>query len=83
MEVFLSDRQLEELLGELCVELGFCLNPQAYDEIIRSTPTEISEFVDRIFVLEGLNPDLADSSVRRRMKGMVAAACRKHDTGAT
>jgi hypothetical protein len=64
--------ELEYLLENLCVELGFCLQGEAYNRLIENPPPDIASYTDAVFRAEGLDPRLADrklySQVRTRVE---------------
>ncbi len=56
MSTKLSSRQVELLLEELCVVLGFCLPPAANAQLMADPPTGLDEFTDAVIRAEGLDP---------------------------
>jgi hypothetical protein len=56
MERRLSPRQVEFLLEELCVDLGFCLPPDANAQLMREPPTNVDAFTDAVIRAEGFEP---------------------------
>ena len=54
--------------------LGFCLPPEGYDRIMDEPPTDLSEFVDLVFSLEGLNPETADIHLKRKIRDLIVQA---------
>ena len=50
----LSQNDFEFLLGDLCVELGCCINGLAAQRLWESQPSTVDEFVERLFAAEGL-----------------------------
>jgi hypothetical protein len=56
MEFQLSPKQVEALLYELCVVLGFCLPPNANVQFTHEPPTGVDEFTDAVIQAEGLDP---------------------------
>jgi hypothetical protein len=54
-KVLLPRERVEELLGELCVKYGFCLNPVAYIRILNSPPRTIDRFTEVVFSAEGMD----------------------------
>jgi hypothetical protein len=61
----LSPEQVEALLYELCVRLGFCLKPEHDDRFRASHPTDAREFAREVFVAEGMNPETARPELMR------------------
>jgi hypothetical protein len=56
MDIQPSSRQVELLLQELCVVLGFCLPPEVNARLMREPPTDVDEFTDAVIRAEGLDP---------------------------
>jgi hypothetical protein len=54
-KVLLAPERVQELLGELCVKLGFCLHPVAQFRIANSPPRTIDRFTDVVFSAEGMD----------------------------
>jgi hypothetical protein len=52
----MSSAQVEALLYELCVVLGFCLPPDAQARLRKSPPTDVDAFTDAVIRAEGLDP---------------------------
>ncbi len=44
----MSPRQIELLLEELCVVLGFCLPPDANVRLMHEPPTDVDAFTDAV-----------------------------------
>jgi hypothetical protein len=78
MNVQLSPAQVEALLYELCVVLGFCLPPGGQARLRESPPTEVDAFTDAVIRAEGLDP-YADISphLRRDVRARVSEHFRK------
>jgi len=74
LEIVLGQKPRERLLNDLCVKYGFCLPPEGYDKILDEPPTELSEFVDLVFSLEGLNPETADLHLKRQIRDLIVQA---------
>lgn len=55
MKPDISTRQIEFLLEELCVDLGFCLPPNVRAQLVRDPPTDVDEFADAVIRAEGLD----------------------------
>jgi hypothetical protein len=60
------------LLYELCVKLGFCLPPEETMKLVENPPEEVDAFVDAVIRAEGLDPTILDSRVRRQVSELVA-----------
>lgn len=78
MRFKLSSPQVETLLHELCVVLGFCLPPDEQARLRDSPPTEVDAFTDTVIRAEGLDP-YADLPLhlRRDVRARVAEHFRK------
>lgn len=76
----MSSAQVEALLYELCVVLGFCLPPDEQVRLRESPPTEVDAFTDAVIRAEGLDPD-ADIPLhlRRDIRSRVAEHFRKSE----
>ena len=74
MEIQLSAREREKLLGDICVILGLCLPQEGYDALHDNPPAQLSEFVDAVFRYEGLDPETADLRLKRQVRDMIARA---------
>jgi hypothetical protein len=72
----LTSPQVESLLSRLCLRLGFCLDPGAQERLIDDPPATVVDFVDAVFVAEGLDPATADRHLYRQVKAMIADAFR-------
>jgi hypothetical protein len=62
----------ERLLDNLCVQLGFCLDPDDRKVLIESPPSTVDSFADEVIKREGLDPLTFDSGIRRKVKDVVA-----------
>jgi len=65
--------EVEALLGKLCVDLGFCLPPDAQDRLIDDPPSDFEAFTNAIFIAEGMNPQTARPELYRKVRDCVAA----------
>ncbi len=74
----MSPPQVEALLAELCVVLGFCLPPDEQARLRESPPNDVDAFTDAVIRAEGLDPH-ADipRHLRRDMRARVAEHFRK------
>ena len=61
---------VESLLDELCVDLGFCLSPEEYGRLRDAPPRDVDVFTDAVFVAEGLDPR-RDNRLRRQVRERV------------
>jgi hypothetical protein len=75
----LLSREVQSLLSKLCIDLGFCLPPDAQAHLEQSPPSQIGEFTDAVFTAEGLDPTTADRHLYRQVKAVVAAAFRRSE----
>ncbi len=63
---------VESLLYELCVDLGFCLPPDAQVRLRDSPPRDVDAFTDAVLIAERLDPLYVDKGLRRAVRDMVA-----------
>ena len=73
----MTEDRVEALLYELCVDLGFCLPPQAYEALTYNPPPDAEAFARAVFIAEGLDFDAYDrpdlrSAVVARIDGYLA-----------
>jgi hypothetical protein len=54
----LAENDLRRLLGALCREWGFCIPPEAQDEIAGRSTITAEEFATAVLEAEGMNPEL-------------------------
>lgn len=66
---------VERLLHELCVDLGFCLHEDAYDQLADRPPADPDEFTRAVFEAEGLE---FASDERSGLKAAVRAVFLRH-----
>jgi len=66
-----SRRQIEFLLGELCVDLGFCLSPEAQIALILEPPSDVDQFTDAVIRAERLEPRVVPRHLRRDVRQRV------------
>lgn len=69
-----SASDVARLLEQLCVQLGFCLEPDDWKRIVEDPPKSIDAFTDAVIIAEGLDPILIDSALRRQVRNLVRAA---------
>jgi hypothetical protein len=50
----ISETEFQELLGRLCVRLGFCISSEASEHIRNQKLATIDEFLDALYLAEGL-----------------------------
>jgi hypothetical protein len=70
----LEASEVETLLRQLCVDLGFCLPPDAHDRLVDNPPADARSFTDAVFVAEGLNPETARRELYLQVSDYVNAA---------
>lgn len=73
----MSSAQVETLLYELCVELGFCLPPDEQARLRESPPTNVDAFTDAVIRAEGIDPADIQLRMRRDIRSRVAEHYRK------
>jgi len=71
-QIKLNESQIEPLLWELCVKLGFCLDPAEQERLKESPPTNVEAFADAVFVAEGADPN-ANPHIRKQVIACIAA----------
>jgi len=76
----LYESQIEPLLNELCVRLGFCLPPVDQARLTDSPPTNVNAFTDAVFIAEGMDPN-ANPHLRQQVVACVAAHFAKAEEG--
>lgn len=52
----ISSKQIGQLLDALCVDLGFCLPPEARARLVQAPPKDVDAFTDAVIQADGLNP---------------------------
>jgi hypothetical protein len=55
----------ESALSELCIRLGYCIDPESEDAILANAPADADTFVDAVLVAEGRDPSLVLKEERR------------------
>ena len=73
----LTAPEVERLLNDLCVHLGFCLPPDERARFKESPPADVRSFTDAVFFAEGLDPDTSRRHIYRQVRDMVADAFRR------
>ncbi|WP_292171186.1 hypothetical protein, partial [Brevundimonas sp.] len=69
----MTEQQVERLLHELCVDLGFCLPPNAYEALVVTPPSTAEDFAREVFQAEGLDFDTdAHPDIRQAVLNRVA-----------
>jgi hypothetical protein len=71
-KVLLPPERVEELLGELCAKLGYCLPTPAHIRIINSPPRTVDRFTDVVIRADGDDPSWPGCrKVRRQVREVV------------
>jgi len=58
------DKDIDNLLGELCEKMGFCLPPKEHDRIASLGSWEAQSFAKDVVASEGLNSEYETKHVR-------------------
>ncbi|MEO3821215.1 hypothetical protein [Plantactinospora sp. B24E8] len=61
---------VEQLLYELCVKLGFCLPPAENRRLCEAPPGDVDGFTDAVFEAEGMG-DMSHTNLRRQVREVV------------
>jgi hypothetical protein len=64
----------QKLLDKLCIDLGFCLPPSKAQDLVNNPPMSVGEFTNAVFIVEGLNPELADRRLYRQVRDRIQNA---------
>jgi hypothetical protein len=64
------ESELPWLLDELCIELGYCLPPAAYEALMNDPPRDVDAFTDAVLAAEGLDPSL-NKQLRRAVRSKI------------
>lgn len=64
---------LGDLLNQLCVTLGFCLQADDLASLRTNPPTGVDAFADAVIRAEGLDPVTIDSGLRSQVLDVVEA----------
>jgi hypothetical protein len=75
-----TESQIEALLGALCVELGFCLSPDASNQIVDHPPETDDAFARALFAAEGLD---YETDAREGLKAAVREMVQRHRIAAS
>ena len=62
------------LLRQLCVELGFCLPPDAFERLVAAPPDDPDSFTEAVFREEGLDPATVERWLWREVRDRVVRA---------
>jgi hypothetical protein len=67
----LDSHQLELLLHDLCVDLGYCLPPEGMNFIRVNPPIDVDECTDIVMTEDGLSPEQYPEK-RKEVRAVVA-----------
>ena len=67
VEVLPHDPRVGALLSELCVRYGYCLPPDAQNELLAEPPRDEGSFIEAVLRAEGRDPMLVDTSELREL----------------
>jgi hypothetical protein len=67
-----DDREsdVQQLLDELCIKLGFCLPPEENLRLRESPPAQVDSFTDAVLEAEGMG-DMGYPDLRRQVREVV------------
>ena len=65
---------VEQLRYELCVEVGFCLDPEPHQALIDNPPSGVEEFTDAVIRAEGREPQQLRPNIREQVRVRVERA---------
>ena len=77
MKTRLYEQEIEQLLSDVGVRLGFCLPAPITKRIINNPPTDIGRFANVIYRAEGLDPS-SKSPLYYQLHEIVAEAFKRH-----
>ena len=72
MNFKMSPAQIDALLYELCVVLGFCLPPKEHLRFQSEPPADVDAFTDAVIRADGLDPYAIPRHLRRDVRARVA-----------
>ena len=64
------DTDVQRLLNDLCVKLGFCLPPDEQRRLGESPPGTVDSFTDAVLEAEGMG-DMSYTDTRRQVREVV------------
>jgi hypothetical protein len=76
----LDPAEVQGLLSELCVRLGFCLPPLEIERLAASPPDDSDEFTEAVLIIEGYGVPSQDP-ILDQVRDLVAEAFSRHRTG--
>lgn len=74
--------EIGNLLGDLCIELGFCLPPKEVDTILEKNHFTAEEFTKSVLIAEGMNPEMEIKhfrSIKRKFTDLFGNEISKND----
>jgi hypothetical protein len=69
----LRRKEVDALLADLCVRLGFCLAFDETERLRNHPPTSADAFTNAVYVAAGLSPVTADRGVYKQVLSAVTA----------
>jgi hypothetical protein len=73
---FVGDKEIDRLLGDLCIDLGFCLPEEERARLRASPPADLDSFTDAVIVAEGLDPAVIEKRLRAQVRERVEKSLR-------
>jgi len=73
----MTEVNIQQLLDELCVRLGFCLPPKVQKRLVQNPPIEPKRFCEVVIKAEGLDPSMIEKKLYRDVLSMVETAFSK------
>jgi hypothetical protein len=70
----LSPGEVEFLLKDLCVQLGFCLPPDDQVRLCEHPPSDVESFTNEVFLAEGLDPQFESRQLKRSVSEVIRKA---------
>ncbi|MFA7236229.1 MAG: hypothetical protein WC058_05125 [Phycisphaeraceae bacterium] len=74
----LSPSEVEDLLWDMCVILGFCLERKDQEQLAHFPPTDVESFVDAVFEAEKMDPQ-ASPHLRQQVRELITKHFRDAD----
>ena len=65
---------LEDLLGVLCVECGFCFHGDEYDLLVDTPPPDAASFTAAVFATSGMDSSKVDTELYHQVHSRVVRA---------
>jgi len=70
----LSSEQVRRLLTDLCDKLGLCLSVEDHRRLSTAPPQDPRSFTEAVFLTEGIDREVVDPRLYRKVKTMVEDA---------